>query len=210
MERQEEKVYKKKWFAIIMLLFFAPIGILLIWTNKHFERKTNTVLSIVFGLWFIFILISAQPTEEEKAAEQEKQEQREKEQQVKEEKAQKEKEEAEKRKQEEQEKEEKEKAIDKAEKEWSDYRRKLLDHYGEANIIDLKAVDGFDIIYAYVPNEFKLSSEDERRYYVEEIGPLLEEDLGSHFHNDSIWIEFKYADGNNMATRKMLGGWKIR
>lgn len=205
-----------------MLVIFAPVGILLIWSNKHFEKKTNMILSIIFGIWFIIIIIVSQPTEEEKAEEQARLEQvdkerEEKKQAAEEEKAQKEIEEVEKKEQEEQEakekeeqKKKKEEAITKAEDEWSDYRVKLLDHYGEAGLIDIKAVEGFDVIYAYVPNEFKLSSEDERRYYVEEIGPLLEEDLGSHFHNDQIWIEFKYQDGNDMATRKMFGGWKIK
>ncbi|MEI3615011.1 hypothetical protein [Pseudogracilibacillus sp. SO30301A] len=228
MTTKKEKFHKKKWFAILMLLFFAPIGIILIWTNKHFEKKTNMILSVVFGVWFVFILMVGQPSEEEKAEAKARQEQLEKEREEKklakeEEKAQKEKEEAEKEKKEqekadkevkekEEQKKQDEEAFNQAVEDWDSYKTDLLEHYGEAGVIDIQENPGsdFDVVNVYVPNEFKISSEDERRYYVEEIGPLLEEDIGAHFNNDQIWIEFKYEDGNNMATRKMFGGWKIK
>lgn len=212
-----------------MLLFFAPIGIILIWTNKHFEKKTNMTLSIVFGVWFIFILIVGQPSEEEKAEEKVRQEQIEKEREEKklakeEEKAQKEKEEAEKEKKEQEkveqeakEKEEKKKqdeeAFNQAVEDWDSFKADLLEHYGEAGIIDIQENPGsdFDVVNVYVPNEFKLSDDNEKQYYVEEIGPLLEEDLTSHFEKDhDVHVYFLYEDGNTMASRKMFGGWKIK
>lgn len=65
---KEEKVgfHKKKWFAILMLVLIAPIGIALIWTNKHFEKKTNVILTTVFTIWFVIVVVSGQTDEVEK------------------------------------------------------------------------------------------------------------------------------------------------
>lgn len=92
---------------------------------------------------------------------------------------------------------------------WEDYRIDLLNHYGEFGVINIKAVEGYDVFYAYVPNEFKISTDNEKQYYVEEIGPILVNDLNAHFGGDA-WLEFMYQDGNRMASRKILGGWKIQ
>ena len=98
-------------------------------------------------------------------------------------------------------------------KEWEDfYKEDMLEHYSEAGIIDIRETSSdWDVVYVYVPNEFKMSTEGERQYYVEEVGPLLEADLTSHFKKDhDIHVYFKYEDGNDMATRKMFGGWKLK
>lgn len=54
----DKEVYSKKWFAILMLFILAPIGIFLIYKFKHFGNVANAVLSVVFGLVFIFALTS--------------------------------------------------------------------------------------------------------------------------------------------------------
>lgn len=54
----DKEVYSKKWFAILMLFMLAPIGIYLIYKFKHFGNVTNAVLSVVFSLFFIFVLTS--------------------------------------------------------------------------------------------------------------------------------------------------------
>lgn len=102
-----------------------------------------------------------------------------------------------------------ERAFDSAVEDWEDYRSELMDHYDEFGIIDIKAVEGYDVFYAYVPNEFKMSTDNEKQYYVEQIGPILVSDLNSHFGGEA-WLEFMYQDGNRMASRKILGGWKIQ
>jgi hypothetical protein len=68
----EQKFYQKKWFAILMLFFFAPLGIFLIFKHGHFSKKTNMILSGVFGILFLIAFIGGegeQPTavEEPKA-----------------------------------------------------------------------------------------------------------------------------------------------
>src|SRR5690554_2355304 len=103
-----------------------------------------------------------------------------------------------------------EKAVQEWEKTVSD---QMHDHYGEYGVLSIQMTPGsnWDVVNVYVPNEFKLLSEEEKRYWVEEVGPLLEADLTEHFKKDhTVHVYFKYEDGTDMATRKMLGGWKIK
>jgi hypothetical protein len=53
-----KKFYQKKWFAILLLVFFAPVGIFLIFKYGHFKRTTNIVLSVVFGIFFLVVVNS--------------------------------------------------------------------------------------------------------------------------------------------------------
>lgn len=55
----EMKFYQTKWFTFLMLLVFAPVGIYLLWKNKHFNNNTLLVLSIIFGLLFITVINSS-------------------------------------------------------------------------------------------------------------------------------------------------------
>jgi hypothetical protein len=55
---ENEKYYQEKWFAILLLIFFAPVGIFLIYKYGHFKQKTNLVLSIIFGLFFLSVAIN--------------------------------------------------------------------------------------------------------------------------------------------------------
>ncbi|WP_096155700.1 hypothetical protein [Bacillus sp. FJAT-45066] len=57
------KFYQRKWFAILLLIFFAPIGIFLIFKYEHFKKKTNIVLSAVFGLFFLTMYFGEADTE---------------------------------------------------------------------------------------------------------------------------------------------------
>lgn len=111
-------------------------------------------------------------------------------------------------------KDKKEKEFKEAIKEWDEsYKKQMLDHYSDAGVIDIRENPGsdWDVVYVYVPNEFKMSTEGEKQYYVDEIGPLIESDITSHFKKDhEVHVHFKYEDGNDMASRKMLGGWKIK
>lgn len=53
------KVYTQAWFMWVMLIFFPPVGIFLMWKfNSTLEKKTKIILSIIFGLLFIILLIS--------------------------------------------------------------------------------------------------------------------------------------------------------
>jgi len=99
-------------------------------------------------------------------------------------------------------------------KEWEEsFKQEMLDHYSETGIIDIAENPGgdFDVFNVFVPNEFKLYSDEEKIYYIEEIGPLLEADLTSHFRKEhDVHVYFLYEDGSTMASRKMFGGWKLK
>src|SRR5690625_1682461 len=99
-------------------------------------------------------------------------------------------------------------------KEWEDsFKQQMMDHYSEAGIISIAENPGgdFDVFNVFVPNVFKLYSDEEKIYYVEEIGPLLEADLTSHFKKEhDVHVYFLYEDGSTMASRKMFGGWKLK
>lgn len=103
--------------------------------------------------------------------------------------------------------------FDKAVDNWDEYKVELLDHYGEFGVVDLRPLDGYDdgysSFYVYVLNEYKALTDNEKQYYVEEIGPLIVSDLNAHFGRDAK-VEFNYEDGNTMASRKIFGGWKIK
>lgn len=53
-----KKFFQKKWFAILLLIFFAPAGIFLIFKYGHFKKGTNIVLSVVFGIFFLMVVNS--------------------------------------------------------------------------------------------------------------------------------------------------------
>jgi hypothetical protein len=58
------KYYQRKWFAVLLLIFFAPVGVFLIYKYGHFKRKTNLILSIIFGLFFLSVVINGGNTAE--------------------------------------------------------------------------------------------------------------------------------------------------
>src|SRR5699024_2170207 len=149
-----EKHSHKKGFAILFLLFFAPIGIWLSFKHKHFTKKTRYIVSAIALIWFSFIVYEGQPTEEEKAEEEAKQEQTEKEREEKKqakkeekEQAKKEKEEAEKEKKKKEEEEKPQSVNDMVEKvkDGSDVSEVLKQHGKEIDnveIVDLGEVGG--------------------------------------------------------------------
>lgn len=51
----DNKFYSKAWFMWLTLIFFAPVGIFLMWKNQRFSSKTRKILSGVFGVWFILV-----------------------------------------------------------------------------------------------------------------------------------------------------------
>lgn len=69
----ERKFYETDWFMWLMLFFVAPVGIFLLWKYKRFNPKVRIILSIVFSVFFIFMMITAQ-IDEARKIESEKQE----------------------------------------------------------------------------------------------------------------------------------------
>lgn len=69
-EKQEEttkqieekpKFYTQDWFMWIMLIFFAPVGIFLMWKfNDKMKKNTKIILSVVFGIIFLIAMVSGE------------------------------------------------------------------------------------------------------------------------------------------------------
>jgi hypothetical protein len=56
------KWYYRKWFVILMLFLFAPLGITLLWAGSRFRNSTKIGLTISFGLLFIVGLLTEAPS----------------------------------------------------------------------------------------------------------------------------------------------------
>lgn len=58
-ENKKENVLNKKWFVIVMCVFFPPVGIWLIWRNKRPENeKTRKILTAFLVIWALIIISS--------------------------------------------------------------------------------------------------------------------------------------------------------
>ena len=56
---EKPKFYLGKWFMWVMLVFFAPVGIFLMWKyHGDMKKSVKVILSVVFGLFFILVLVS--------------------------------------------------------------------------------------------------------------------------------------------------------
>lgn len=61
---ESSKFYTKAWFMWIMLIFFAPVGIFLMW-KFHSEMKKNTkiILTVIFAILFLVIAFGSNSEE---------------------------------------------------------------------------------------------------------------------------------------------------
>lgn len=64
MENQQEpqtskKFYEKTWFVVLMLIFIAPVGLLLMWLKKpDWSKKTKIIVTVFVGGLFLFSMFS--------------------------------------------------------------------------------------------------------------------------------------------------------
>ena len=61
LKEEGTKWYYRKWFVILMLFIFAPIGITLLWAGSKFRRPTKIGLTIGFGLLFAIGILTRAP-----------------------------------------------------------------------------------------------------------------------------------------------------
>lgn len=85
----------------------------------------------------------------------------------------------------------------------------MVQHYSDVGVLNIKADSGMSVFYVIVPNTFKLSSENEKLYYVEELAPLIKNDV-KVFLGVDVNLVFLYEDNSEMATFKITGGYKIK
>lgn len=52
---KEKPFYSKEWFMWVMLIFFAPVGIILLWRYKRFTVKPRIVITLASLVFFIFM-----------------------------------------------------------------------------------------------------------------------------------------------------------
>lgn len=58
-KNNNSKFYEQTWFMWIMLIFFAPIGIIFMWKfHPEIKRKTKIILTILFLIFFIIAMYS--------------------------------------------------------------------------------------------------------------------------------------------------------
>lgn len=57
---EASKFYTQSWFMWIMLIFFAPVGIFLMWEfNDKMKKNTKIILSIVFAIFFLILVFGS-------------------------------------------------------------------------------------------------------------------------------------------------------
>lgn len=61
------KFYQKNWFIWLSLIFFAPLGIILLWTQKKYKPFPRVILSIIFLIFFIIVLPKGEVNETDTA-----------------------------------------------------------------------------------------------------------------------------------------------
>ncbi|MEA4869633.1 hypothetical protein SDC9_69583 [bioreactor metagenome] len=58
MEKAKQKFFQRKWVLWISLIFFPPLGLILLWAGqKQMQKKGKIILTVVFAIWFGILLI---------------------------------------------------------------------------------------------------------------------------------------------------------
>lgn len=61
MQMEKKKFYQTKWFLWLWLIFFPPVGIVLLWAcHKEMKKVSRIVLSVVFAIWVIILMAATQ------------------------------------------------------------------------------------------------------------------------------------------------------
>lgn len=56
---EKPKFYLEKWFMWVMLVFFAPVGVFLMWKyHGNMKKGVKVILTVVFSLFFILVIVS--------------------------------------------------------------------------------------------------------------------------------------------------------
>src|SRR5690625_4750017 len=108
---EDRKFYQTTWFIVLSLIFFFPLGLILMWRNKKFGKTARIVITVIFAFVTLSVFIdedtSTEFEEHDKAEVVSKESSNEEEKNDKEKKENKEKEAKDKKKKEEQNKQSK-------------------------------------------------------------------------------------------------------
>ena len=59
MEKAKQKFFQRKWVLWVSLIFFPPLGLILLWAcHKQMQKKSKIILTVVFAIWFGILLIA--------------------------------------------------------------------------------------------------------------------------------------------------------
>lgn len=48
-----KKFYEQTWFIVLILIFFFPVGLVLVWTNKHWSQKGKIIATVIVAVLVI-------------------------------------------------------------------------------------------------------------------------------------------------------------
>ncbi|GAF87825.1 unnamed protein product [marine sediment metagenome] len=63
LKEKDTKWYYQKWFIFLILLIFPPLGITLLWAGSKFKKPSKVILTLLFGSWFVFSVLTYNPGE---------------------------------------------------------------------------------------------------------------------------------------------------
>lgn len=58
---EKEKLYFRKWFVILWLFLFLPLGLLLLWKTPAFTNKGKKIAGVVSIIWLVIIIFGPKP-----------------------------------------------------------------------------------------------------------------------------------------------------
>src|SRR5699024_1472230 len=54
---EDRKFYQTTWFIVLSLIFFFPLGLILMWRNKKFGKTARIVITVIFAFVTLSVLI---------------------------------------------------------------------------------------------------------------------------------------------------------
>lgn len=48
-----KKFYEQTWFIVLILILFFPIGLVLVWTNKHWTQKGKIIATVIVAVFLV-------------------------------------------------------------------------------------------------------------------------------------------------------------
>lgn len=59
---KQQKLSQKTWFVVLLLIFFFPVGLYLMWNNKKFNMVARIIISAFFGIYILVVTIAVATT----------------------------------------------------------------------------------------------------------------------------------------------------
>src|SRR5690625_4706314 len=54
---EDRKFYQTTWFIVLSLIFFFPLGLILMWRNKKFGKTARIVITVIFAFVTLSVFI---------------------------------------------------------------------------------------------------------------------------------------------------------